>query len=89
MALLEITVEQILGLIEQLPRDRKQMIYQALNQELMAERETDLDEETKVWLEADFTEPLPEYDWGEQGIPEGYPVYHVPGQGLMIRGIDD
>jgi hypothetical protein len=89
MALLEITVEQILSLIQQLPRDRKQVIYQALNQELMAERETDCDEETKVWLEADLMAPLPEYDWGEKGIPEGYPVCYSPGQGLMIQGIED
>jgi predicted transcriptional regulator len=62
MALLAITVEQILNLIQQLPRDRKQVIDQALNQELVAERETNLDEETKAWLEAGLTEPIPKYD---------------------------
>ena len=89
MALLEITVEQILSLIQQLPRDSRQAIYQALNQDLVAEVATDLDEETQVWLEADLTAPLPEYNWGEQGLPEGHPVRHVPGQGLMIQGIED
>lgn len=89
MATLEITVEQILNLIQQLPQESKQLIYQTLNRALEAESETDLDEDTRIWLEADLTSPLPEYDWGEQGIPEGQTIRHVPGQGLMIQGIDD
>lgn len=89
MALLEVTVEQILTLIWQLSSGSKQVIYEALRQDLESEPDVNLDEETSTWLSADLTPELPEYDWGPAGIPEGLPVSHQPGQGLVILTGDD
>lgn len=73
MALLEVTVEQILTLIQQLSSGSKQIIYEALRQDLEREPGISLDEETSTWLSAELTPELPEYDWGPTGIPEGLP----------------
>jgi hypothetical protein len=43
-----------------------------------------LDEESRTWLEADLAGDLPEYDWGEAGIPTVQPVRFVPGEGLVV-----
>lgn len=45
---------------------------------------SDLDTASKQWLDSELTEPLPEYDWGPEGLPEGMPVKYVPGQGMVI-----
>jgi hypothetical protein len=47
-----------------------------------------LDEESRTWLEADLAGDLPEYDWGEAGIPPVQPVRFVPGQGLIVDGVN-
>lgn len=39
-------------------------------------------EDDLQWMESDGE--LPEYDWGPEGPPEGRPVYHVPGVGIVI-----
>jgi excisionase family DNA binding protein len=41
-----------------------------------------LDEETKDWLYS--SEPLPEYDWGKEGIPEIKPVKYTNGKWQII-----
>ncbi|MEL6137738.1 MAG: hypothetical protein AAFQ61_05185 [Cyanobacteria bacterium J06626_23] len=89
MALLEVTVEQILVLIRQLSSGSKQVIYEALRQDLESEPVASLDEESSTWLSADLTPEIPEYDWGPAGIPEGLPVSYQPGQGLVILTSDD
>lgn len=43
-----------------------------------------LDPESKAWLEADLTEPLPPYDWGPEGEPEGQRVIYSVEQGLLV-----
>jgi hypothetical protein len=43
-----------------------------------------LDEESRIWLEANLAGDLPEYDWGEAGIPVVQPVRFVPGEGLVV-----
>lgn len=43
-----------------------------------------LDPESKAWLEADLTEPLPPYDWGPEGEPEGQQVIYTAAQGLVV-----
>ncbi|MEL6131356.1 MAG: four helix bundle protein, partial [Cyanobacteria bacterium J06628_4] len=45
--------------------------------------------ETQTWIEANLIEPLPTYEWDAEGIPEGLPVRHVPGKGVMIVETDE
>lgn len=93
MALLEITTEQILTLIQQLPAVSKRTIFNVLRQEVEASNDSDevesIDTDTQAWLDADLTEPLPFYDWGPEGIPEGLPLEHVEGKGVVVMGIDE
>lgn len=44
--------------------------------------------EDRDWLDSDLAPPLPPYDWGAGGEPEGRPVVYRPGQGLLILGVD-
>ena len=46
---------------------------------------TEMDVETRVWLEADISGALPPYEWGESGPPKGQPVRYIPGVGLVIE----
>ena len=88
MALLEVTTEQILTLIRQLPTVSKRTIFDILRKEFEATNNADdvepINTDTRTWLEADLTESLPAYEWGPEGIPEGLPMQHVPGQGMVI-----
>ncbi|NEP19331.1 MAG: hypothetical protein F6J97_20965 [Leptolyngbya sp. SIO4C1] len=88
MALLEVTVEQILALIRQLSLDSKQAIFETLRQE-MAESSSSAepDEDSRDWLEAN--DGWPDYDWGTAGRPQGLPVSCVPGQGIVIIEASD
>jgi hypothetical protein len=43
------------------------------------------DTESQSWLEADLVGDLPEYDWGEGGIPSMTPVEYLSGIGLVIK----
>lgn len=93
MALLEVTAEQILNLIQQLPTVSKQIIFDALRQEFESVHSSDIiptvDADTQTWLEAELTEPVPAYDWGVEGVPKGLPVQYVPGQGVIITKADE
>jgi excisionase family DNA binding protein len=40
-----------------------------------------LDDETRDWLYS--SETLPEYDWGEEGIPEIKPVRYINGKWIV------
>lgn len=42
------------------------------------------DRESASWLEAPLTEPLPPYDWGPEGEPEGQPVRYVENEGFVV-----
>lgn len=46
----------------------------------------DLDDESKAWLDANLAPPLPPFEWGPEGPPEGKPVVFVPGLGLVVEG---
>jgi hypothetical protein len=43
-----------------------------------------MDTASIAWLDADLAGDLPEYDWGEAGIPVCQPVRFVPGEGLVV-----
>jgi hypothetical protein len=91
MAFLDISSDQILDLIQQLSLDDKRRIFEALREEITASSILfpELDEESRLWLEAEMTEELPEYDWGPEGIPQGLPIRYIPGRGVMIIGTDE
>jgi hypothetical protein len=42
------------------------------------------DPETESWLSANLVDHLPEYDWGESGIPDGEMVQYITGVGLVV-----
>jgi hypothetical protein len=46
------------------------------------------DMDTIAWLDADLAGDLPEYDWGEAGIPACQPVRFVPGEGLVVGEVN-
>ncbi len=43
------------------------------------------DTESQFWLEDNLSNDLPEYDWGEGGIPSMKPVEYLAGIGLVVR----
>lgn len=43
-----------------------------------------VDGESRVWLDANLSEPLPPYDWGKDGIPNVRPVRYRPGVGFFV-----
>jgi hypothetical protein len=43
------------------------------------------DLEPQTWLEADLGDNLPDYDWGEDGIPQGKSVEYLSGVGLVVK----
>ncbi|MBE9063754.1 hypothetical protein [cf. Phormidesmis sp. LEGE 11477] len=89
MALLEISVEQILDLIQQLPIESQQSIVEKLHQQLAEKLPIlEIDEESKVWLEADLAGELPGYDWGPEGIPQGIPVKFDSERGVAYIEVD-
>jgi len=81
---LEITTEQIIALVKQLPPADQQTVLSALNT-VMADPLIQPDAETQAWLEADLAGDLPPYEWGAAGMPAGKPVTYVPGQGLVVE----
>lgn len=38
------------------------------------------------WVDSIWDRPLPEFDWGPDGIPATRPVRYIPGKGLVIEG---
>jgi hypothetical protein len=52
--------------------------------EVIEEPPKEIDAETKAWLEADLSPPLEPYDWGETGVPTGYPI-SVKGNTIMVQ----
>jgi hypothetical protein len=80
----DLAIEQVIDLVRQLPIASQYKVLSVLKSELPAVPEPDL--ETETWLEADFGEDLPPYEWGEAGIPAGTPVRYVPGRGLVVEG---
>ena len=52
--------------------------------------EQELDEESRLWLEADLAPPLEPYDWGDVDPSTlGKPIRYVPGEGIVVVGGKD
>jgi hypothetical protein len=85
MPSLEVTIEQVIALIKQLPTQEQLAVFSVLSAEL-EHKAIELDAETQEWIEADLVNDLPPYDWGTAEIPTGKSIRYVPGQGLVIEG---
>ena len=67
------------------PSDKLRVIQFLVNELSKIENFAANDQESKSWLEADLVNDLPEYDWGEGGIPSMKPVEYVSGIGLVVK----
>ena len=80
------TFTELLPNLQKLNSSDKLRVIQFLVTELSkTENFADNDIESKSWLEADLVDDLPEYNWGEGGIPSMKPVEYVYGVGLVIK----
>ena len=80
------TFTELLPNLQKLNSSDKLRVIQFLVTELSkTENFADNDIESKSWLEADLVYDLPEYNWGEGGIPSMKPVEYVSGVGLVIK----
>jgi hypothetical protein len=76
------TVEKIMSKLGSLDDARLENLLEQLEHEAT----TDIDAESRVWLDADLAPPLEPYDWGDidpMTLTSGR-VEYVPGEGLMI-----
>ena len=48
-----------------------------------------LDAETVSWLSANLSGALPDYEWGEAGVPRGEAVEYDPDMGLIVIEEDE
>ncbi len=80
------TFTELLPNLQKLNPSDKLRVIQFLATELSkTENFTADDIESKSWVEADLVSDLPEYDWGEGGIPSMKPVEYVSGVGLAVK----
>jgi hypothetical protein len=80
------TFTELLPNLQKLAPSDKLRVIQFLTTELSkTENFTANDTESQSWLEADLVSDLPEYDWGEGGIPSMKPVEYVSGVGLVVK----
>ncbi len=80
------TFTELLPNLQKLNSSDKLRVIQFLVTELSkTENFADNDIESKSWLEADLVDDLPEYNWGEGGIPSMKPVEYVSGVGIVIK----
>lgn len=56
----------------------------ALHIESSSEGLSNMDAESRAWLDANLSGELPPYEWGEDGIPEGKPIRYDPEKGFMV-----
>ena len=45
---------------------------------------SELDDETEVWMSADIAGDLPPYDWGEEPAPEGVSIEYDSDFGFFV-----
>lgn len=87
MAQLQVTLDQVVELINQLSIDDQQRVLSLMHRSAdSSSLSMKCDPETQEWLDADLAGELPEYDWGESGVPLGKPVRYISGQGLVVEG---
>jgi hypothetical protein len=80
------TFTELLPNLQKLNSFDKLRVIQFLATELSKTENLAADDiESKSWLEADLVRDLPEYDWGEGGIPSMKPVEYLSGIGLVVK----
>ena len=80
------TFTELLPNLQKLAPSDKLRVIQFLTTELSkTENFTANDTESQSCLEADLVSDLPEYDWGEVGIPSMKPVEYLSGIGLVVK----
>jgi hypothetical protein len=92
MAYLSEQHQQISRQIVALPQDALDELADFLNhleqkfgtQSPAAQSSGEMDAESSAWLTADLAGDLPEYNWGQDGIPAVQPIRFVPGEGFVI-----
>ena len=67
------------------PSDKLKAIQFLANELSKIENFIANDTESRSWLEAELVSDLPEYDWGEGGIPSMKPVEYLSGIGLVVK----
>lgn len=67
------------------PSDQLKVIQFLVTELSKVENFSVKDLESKSWLEADFGCDLPDYNWGEAGIPTVKPVEYLAGVGLVVK----
>jgi len=81
----ELTPEQLIALVKQLSQEKKQVVFSALYDDLVADYSNlKPDLETQEWLEANLIDELPPYEWENDSPPEGKPVRYDPNLGLVV-----
>ena len=76
----------VLPALRNLDPDDKRKAIQFLTAELSKRQTFSVkDLESQTWLEADLGDDLPDYDWGENGVPQGKSVEYLSGIGLVIK----
>jgi hypothetical protein len=84
--LVTMSLIDILPALYNLAPDDKRKAIQFLTTELSnIENFSVQDLEPQTWLEADLGDNLPDYDWGEDGIPQGKSVEYLSGVGLVVK----
>ena len=48
---------------------------------------SEMDEESREWLNAGLAGELPPYDWGKGGMPKGKPVRYDRDAGLVVEEV--
>ena len=80
------TFTELLPKLQKLNPNDKLRVIQFLATELSKAENCPVDDtESQSWLEADLTNDLPEYDWGEEGTPSMKPVEYSAGLGLVVK----
>ncbi len=79
------TFTELLPNLQKLNSSDKLRVIQFLATELSKTENFSDYIESKSWLEADLVNDLPEYDWGEGGIPSMKTVEYVSGVGLVVK----
>lgn len=67
------------------PSDKLRAIQFLVNELAKVEDFGANDQESQSWLEADLVNDLPEYDWGDGGMPSMKPMEYISGIGLVVK----
>lgn len=76
--------KKIINVLEKLPKEKIAEVFDFVEYLRINKNKNKEDNEINKWL--NIEDEWPEYEWGEEGPPEGEKVKFVRGIGLMIEG---